>query len=98
MQAIRTKFYGPTNTRGSRIQAKAEAGAIFMNWDYALGVDGNHRAACELLRAKLGWTRYEGSSYTPMVGGEFDGAHYWVFTNVFTNTDRNGCSPQTSAK
>jgi hypothetical protein len=81
MQAIRTKYYGPTNFRGGRIQTKANAGAIFMSYDHALGVEGNHQAACELLKRKLGWIAEGGATYQPMVGGEFDGAHYWVFVS-----------------
>lgn len=76
MQAIRTKYHGPTNTRGSRISAKCGAGSISVSYDYALNIDGNHRAACDALVKKLGWDTGE---YADMVGGEFDGAHYWVF-------------------
>lgn len=36
MQAIRTKYYGPTNFRGSRIKAEAQAGSRWMEWDHAL--------------------------------------------------------------
>lgn len=86
MQAIRTKFFGPTNTRGERIQASAEAATIYVSWDYCLGVEGNHKAACEALRAKLGWNSAAGSTYTPMVAGEFGGAHYWVFSGELSTS------------
>lgn len=78
MQAIRTKFYGPTNTKGARVQVSAEAATIYVEWDYALGVDGNHKAACEALVRKLGWDK---GAYSPLVGGQHGVSYYWVFTN-----------------
>lgn len=56
MQAIVTKFIGPTNTRPSRIKALAEAGSLTVAWDYGLSTDRNHAAAAKALRDKLGWT------------------------------------------
>lgn len=84
MQAIRTKFFDPSNSRGARIQAKCEAKTIFVGYAYELGTEGNHKAACEQLVRLLGWDKSPG--YSPMVGGQFDDAHYWVFTN-----DDSGC-------
>lgn len=57
MQAIQTKYMGPTNTRGSRIKATAAAGSITVGYDHALDVEGNHVAAAKALCAKLGWTQ-----------------------------------------
>ena len=54
-QAITTKFIGPTNARGARVKAVCEAGSITVNWDYAIGQDGNHDAAAKALAVKLGW-------------------------------------------
>ena len=56
MQAITTKYAGPTNSRGSRIIAKCAAGSNTVAYDYALNIDANHRAAALALVAKLGWT------------------------------------------
>jgi hypothetical protein len=56
MQAIVTKFIGPTNHRGSRIKATAQAGSLTLSWDHALNSDGNHRAAALALVEKLKWT------------------------------------------
>ena len=36
MQAIETRYLGPTNTRGSRIKATAAAGSITIHYDDAL--------------------------------------------------------------
>lgn len=76
MQAIRTKYHGPTDTKCSRISAQCEAGRIYVSYDHALNIEGNHKAACDALVKKLGWNT---DHYADMVGGEFDGATYWVF-------------------
>jgi hypothetical protein len=76
MQAIRTKYHGPGNVRGSRFSAQCDAGRIYVPYDYALGVEENHKAACEALCVKLGWVA---PRYQPMVGGCFDNDYYWVF-------------------
>jgi len=54
-QAIVTKFFGPSNVRGSRVKAMCDAGSLTLSWDHSLGVEGNHRRAAEALRDKLGW-------------------------------------------
>lgn len=76
MQAIRTKYFGPSNARSSYIQAKCEAGSIRHEYNPALNSEQNHKAACDALLQKLGW---DNDYCTDMVGGEFDGAMYWVF-------------------
>lgn len=55
MQAIITKWLGPTDTRGSRIKVKCQAGSIVVSWDDGLGVEENHKAAAAVLIKKLGW-------------------------------------------
>jgi len=55
MQAIVTKFLGPTNVRGSRVKASAAAGSITLSWDHSKNPTGNHAAAAEALARKLGW-------------------------------------------
>ena len=54
-QAIETKFFGPTNHRGARIRVRCQARTMFVAWDHALGVEGNHDAAAQTLAEKLGW-------------------------------------------
>jgi hypothetical protein len=68
-QAIVTKFHGPTNHRGARVKATADAGSITLPWDHALGVEGNHRAAAEALAKKYGWP-------LDMFGGGLPGSGY----------------------
>ena len=55
MQAIHTKYIGPTNTRGSRIKATCDAGSVTIPYPYELSGQACHRAAAEALAAKLGW-------------------------------------------
>jgi hypothetical protein len=55
MQAIVTKYLSPTNTRGALIKATAQAGSIYLSWDYALDTSANHRAAAIALANKYKW-------------------------------------------
>jgi hypothetical protein len=72
MQAIPTRYYGPTNFKGSCIRAKCEATSIRMSYDHSVNIEENHKKACTLLMQKMGWHR-------SMVGGVFNGDWYWVF-------------------
>lgn len=74
MQAIQTKYHGPTNTRGSRLTAKCDAGQAWTHYDHALTGQENHAAAAAALLAKLQWDRY-GVWY----GGQLpDGSYAWT--------------------
>lgn len=74
-QAIITKFYGPTNTRGSRITAKAWAGSVTVPYKHRLSAEDNHRAAAQALADKLEW---QGK----MIGGGLPDTSGYAF--VFT--------------
>lgn len=54
-QAIVVKFLAPTNKRGPRLVAKADAGRLVVAWDHKLGVEENHLMAALDLCRKLGW-------------------------------------------
>jgi hypothetical protein len=54
-QAIVTRYLGPTNVRGSRVKATAEAGSVTLEWDDSLNSDNNHLAAAKALADKFGW-------------------------------------------
>lgn len=54
-QAITTKFLGPTNFRGSRIKASAQAGSVTISYDHSTGSEENHLAAARALCDKFGW-------------------------------------------
>jgi hypothetical protein len=53
MQAIVTKYMGPTNTRGGRIKATADAGSITIGYKSELNSEDNHRAAAVALCDKI---------------------------------------------
>lgn len=53
MQAIRTKYIGPTNTRPARVKAECERGNLTVEWAQGLGVDSNHRRAAQMLLTKF---------------------------------------------
>lgn len=81
MQAIRTRYHGPTNTRPSHISAKCEAGLINHTYDFSLDLDGNHQAAMCALRKKLKW---HSDAYPKMWSGSFGHDCYWVFLPKFS--------------
>ncbi len=57
-QAIKTKYIGPTNSRGSRVKATCDAGSITIDWQDELNIDRNHATARDALCVKLGWHQY----------------------------------------
>ncbi len=72
-QAIETKYLGPTNSRGSRVVASAQAGRLTLAWDDALNSDENHRRAALALAERYGWS-------TNWVGGGTRTGYVWVCT------------------
>lgn len=68
-QAIVTKYLGPTNHRGSRVKATAQAGSITVSWDHALSVEDNHKAAARALVTRWGWDGDWHGGATPDGGG-----------------------------
>lgn len=73
MQAIQTKYFGPGNVKGARIVAKCAARHLFVSYDHALNVEGNHIAAAEALRAKLEWV---GAGYGDLASGCLEDGSY----------------------
>ena len=73
MQAIVTKYLGPTTFKGGRISAKCNARKIIVDWDQALNPAGNHLAAAKALATSLGW------DYGEWIAGDLpDGASVFV--------------------
>lgn len=54
-QAIQTKYLGPTDFKGARVKAYADANSITLSWDHALNPADNHIAAAKALACKLEW-------------------------------------------
>ena len=83
MQAIVTKYIGPSNVKGSRVKAACQAGSIFLNWDDALDSDHNHCAAAKALATKREW-------FGHWVGGGLpDGSIAWVENRLADREDRD---------
>ncbi len=75
MQAIITKYHGPTNTRGSRVSATAANGQrVFMGYDSAHTSEENHRIAAEKLCEKLDW-------HGKLASGSLKNGMVWVFVS-----------------
>jgi len=55
VQAIETRYFGPTNARGARVKATAGAGSVTVTWDHAKKFEENHIAAAKALAEKFGW-------------------------------------------
>lgn len=73
LQAIVTKFIGPTDRRGSRVKATASAGCITLSWDHAWNSEQNHARAALALAAKMNWDgKYVGG------GMPNDSGYAWV--------------------
>lgn len=89
MQAIRTKYHGATNTRGSRISAKCEAKTIYVSFNHVLDTEGNHKAACIALKEIMNWAAPIRAYSAPMLGGYFEGCYYWVWSNEYLTTGDN---------
>ena len=57
MQSIRTRYLGPTNTRGARIKATSASGqSATVGRDYEKDVQADERRAAVALCRKLGWS------------------------------------------
>jgi len=71
MFTIRTRYRGPTDTKGSRIIATDGESRIAVSYDCALEARENHRAAVDALMAKTGHDSWE------FVTGNFPGDSYY---------------------
>lgn len=79
MQAIQTRYLGPTNTRGSRIKAWCSAGSITIAYPHDLSGDAVHRKAALKLLDKLEWFD---AFYGLILGGTLpNGDMCFVFNN-----------------
>ena len=80
MQAIQTKYLGPTNFKGSRVKASAQSGSIILSWDDALNADENHHVAALALMRKLDWVDFS------ILGGQLpDQTYAWVLKRTLKN-------------
>jgi hypothetical protein len=54
-QAIVTKYFGPTNSRGARIRAKCRAATKYYPYRHELSAEENHEDAAWKLKTKMNW-------------------------------------------
>lgn len=78
MQAIITKYRGPSNTHGARIFAKCDAGSLSVPYPHELPADRAHQLAANALRRKLGWLPAPNNLYGDLVSGEIPGGYVHV--------------------
>ncbi len=75
MQSIETKYFGPTNTKGSRIQVKTESRKKVISWDHSLNSEQNHVQAAIQAAKEWEWVK-EGDKV--VFGGKADSTGYNV--------------------
>ena len=73
MQAIETKYLGPSNVRGSRVKATCEAKTIILDWEDRLNPEENHLSAAGTLAARLGWGR---ATHGKLISGQLKSGNY----------------------
>ncbi len=91
MQAIQTRYIGPTNTRGSRIKAYSEAfpRGVTVPFDYSLSTEARHDAAARAFIVSKGW---HGAWVR---GGSPDGRGYvYVFLSRDNTPHPQACDPR----
>lgn len=72
MKAIRTRYSGPTNTRGSRIHATdSDGNRVSISFPYGLSGDDPHKLAAYRLMKKMSWPNL-------LINGGFGHDEYWV--------------------
>lgn len=54
---IQSRYFGPTDTKGSRIVARGGGRQATVHYDHALSLGANHQAAAAAVAAKLGRKR-----------------------------------------
>lgn len=81
MQAILTKYLGPTNTKGSRIKASCASGSIIIPYPYEFDVTMAHNYAAQCLVNKLGWNS---QYYGELITGQLPSGDY---CHVFANSN-----------
>lgn len=75
MKAIRTRYHGPTDFKGSRITAFDEDNnRVTIPYPYELSGEDVHRKAAETLRDKMNWKG-------DLIGGSIKDGYVFVFVS-----------------
>lgn len=75
MIAIETRYVSPTNTRGSRIIARADTNRVSIPYPHELSGQAVHEKAAYALCAKMNWTG-------KLAGGGIKNGYVFVFTDT----------------
>ncbi len=76
LQAIETRYIGPTNHRDSRIIATTASGLkLTRSWKHELNIEANHYEAAKELCEKLEWG-------TIKAGGATKNGYAWVLSTL----------------
>ena len=81
MQAIQTKYLGPTSTRGSRIKATCWLKSVTVSWNHAMSIEQNHQAAIDALVSELNENR---------IKGDFPDCALWQVVATGSSADGKG--------
>lgn len=73
MQAITTKYIGPSNTKGARIKATCGGQSLTLGYRHDLSGSGVHAVAAMALARKLGFDKSPSWTW-----GEIDGGYVFV--------------------
>ena len=76
MQAIETKYLGPTNNLGARITAKCNDNRVTISYPHELSGVDVHEAAARALCEKMGWK-------PEYIAGSTDNGYVFVFTDAY---------------
>ena len=77
MQAIITKYCGPSNSKPTRIKAMCDAGSIFVEYDHSRSTEQAYAKAAMMLARKLGWNGPEYLGHWR--AGSYDYGYVFVF-------------------
>jgi len=79
---IITKYLGPTDTRGSRIQARVHNRTIILGWDYELDLYVNHAFAADHLAQMMGWAEPGYTAHVACGPDDCTYVHVLVFNSL----------------
>lgn len=77
MQAIQTRYLRPTDTKGARIKAWAEAGSVTIPYPHELSGQAVYRKAAQLLADRFGWNYKYLGAQLPTGDYAFVPVHSW---------------------
>jgi len=78
-KAIRTRYLGPTNFKGSRVAVDdGDGNRAFYSWQPELNSEDNHKRAAEIFADKMRWL----DDKRKLVGGWHGNSGVFVFTEI----------------